>query len=157
MRNKQTKRADKFYSAPQCDEKFRKRPRVKHGCHITALIMSKHCRENALLTQGVLALLCVEISNYKTTYAIQLNQSHLQFQTRSISGNVLFKVMAAVVRLKRRCDEEPLEAVVLACKRKKIESDLGSTNNETPFQTVLKFAGTIKNQVNTLSIPLCQG
>jgi hypothetical protein len=65
--------------------------------------------------------------------------------------------MAALVRLKRRCDVEPLEAVVLACKRKKTESDLGTTKKETPFHTILKFAGTVKNQVNTLSLPSCQG
>jgi hypothetical protein len=65
--------------------------------------------------------------------------------------------MAAVVRLKRRLDEEPLEAVVLACKRKKIENELETTKNDTPFQTILKFAGTVKNQVNTLSIPSFQG
>jgi hypothetical protein len=59
--------------------------------------------------------------------------------------------MAAVVRLKRRLDEEPLEAVVLACKRKKTESDLETAKSDTPFQTILKFAGTVKNQVNTLS------
>lgn len=65
--------------------------------------------------------------------------------------------MAAVVRLKRRFDAEPLEAVVLACKRKKTESDVETTKNETPFQTILKFAGTVKNQVNTLSLPSCRG
>jgi hypothetical protein len=63
--------------------------------------------------------------------------------------------MAAVVRVKRRCDEEPLEALVLACKRKKTESDLGTPKNETPVHTILKFAGTVKNQVNTLSLPSC--
>jgi len=60
--------------------------------------------------------------------------------------------MAAVVRLKRRFDEEPLEAVVLACKRKKTESDLETTKNGSPFQTILKFAGTVKNEVDILSI-----
>jgi len=65
--------------------------------------------------------------------------------------------MAAVVRLKRRCDEEPLEAVLLACKRKKTEGDLETTKNESPFQTILKFAGTVKNQVNTLPVLFCQG
>lgn len=63
--------------------------------------------------------------------------------------------MAAVVRLKRRFDEEPLEAVVLACKRKKTESDLETTKSGSPFQTILKFAGTVNNQVNTLSVFFC--
>jgi hypothetical protein len=59
--------------------------------------------------------------------------------------------MAAVVRLKRRSDEEPFEALVLACKRKKIEDDLATTKNETPFTTILNFAGTVNNRVNTHS------
>lgn len=56
--------------------------------------------------------------------------------------------MAAVVRLKRRFDEEPLEALVLACKRKKTE-DLATTKDENPFTTILNFAGTVNNRVNT--------
>jgi hypothetical protein len=63
--------------------------------------------------------------------------------------------MAAVVRLKRRSDEEPLDGLVLACKRKKLDDDLTATGNETPFTTVLKFAGTVKNQVNTYSFSIC--
>jgi hypothetical protein len=59
--------------------------------------------------------------------------------------------MAAVVRLKRCSDEEPLEALVLACKRKKTEEDLATTKNETPFTTILKFAGTVNSRVNTHS------
>ncbi|XP_021940024.1 probable RNA polymerase II nuclear localization protein SLC7A6OS, partial [Zootermopsis nevadensis] len=53
--------------------------------------------------------------------------------------------MAAVVRLKRRFDEEPLEALVLACKRKKTE-DLATTKDENPFTTILNFAGTVNNR-----------
>jgi hypothetical protein len=59
--------------------------------------------------------------------------------------------MTAVVRLKRRFDEEPLEALVLACKRKKTD-DFATTKTETPFTTILTFAGTVRNQVNTLSL-----
>ena len=55
--------------------------------------------------------------------------------------------MAAVVRLKRRADEEPVEALILACKRKKLDSEPESKENETPFTAILKFAGTVKNQV----------
>ena len=54
--------------------------------------------------------------------------------------------MAAVIRMKRRVDEEPLNAFVLNCKRPKTEeplseADLQSTQTET--STILKFAGTI--------------
>jgi hypothetical protein len=61
---------------------------------------------------------------------------------------------AAVVRLKRRSDEEPLEGLVLACKRKKSD-DLVAAENQIPFTAVLKFAGTVKNQVNTLCLFTC--
>jgi hypothetical protein len=54
---------------------------------------------------------------------------------------------AAVVRLKRRSDEESLERLLLACKRKK-SNDLETTENQIPFTAALKFAGTVKNQVN---------
>jgi hypothetical protein len=56
--------------------------------------------------------------------------------------------MAAVVRLKRRSDEPPLERLVLACKRKKSEDDLAATKNNIQFTSVFKFAATVKNQVN---------
>jgi hypothetical protein len=50
--------------------------------------------------------------------------------------------MAAVVRLKRRSDESPLEGLVLACKKKKLEDD------DIQLTPVFKFAGTVKNPVN---------
>jgi hypothetical protein len=50
--------------------------------------------------------------------------------------------MAAVVRLKRRSDEPPLEGLVLACKKKKSEDD------EIQLTPVFKFAGTVTNRVN---------
>ncbi|XP_069691636.1 probable RNA polymerase II nuclear localization protein SLC7A6OS [Periplaneta americana] len=54
--------------------------------------------------------------------------------------------MAAVVRLKRSLDEEPLEALVLACKRKKLGDDRATEKAEIPFTTILQFAGTVKDQ-----------
>jgi hypothetical protein len=54
----------------------------------------------------------------------------------------------AVVRLKRRSDQEPLEGLLIACKRQKSD-DLETTENQIPFTTVLKFAGTVRHQVNT--------
>lgn len=53
--------------------------------------------------------------------------------------------MAAVVRLKRHLCEEPLEALVINCKRPKLETNDSAKSEE--FKTVLKFAGTVKEQV----------
>ncbi|XP_050077946.1 probable RNA polymerase II nuclear localization protein SLC7A6OS [Anopheles maculipalpis] len=55
--------------------------------------------------------------------------------------------MATVIRLKRRVDEDPLNAFVLNCKRQRVEGDAGdedSNANATAggTSTVLKFAGT---------------
>lgn len=50
--------------------------------------------------------------------------------------------MAAVIRVKRRITEEPLDAFVLNCKRQKIEE-----NNSDETSTILKFAGTVNSQV----------
>lgn len=53
-------------------------------------------------------------------------------------------VMAAVVRLKRLLEEEPLDALVINCKRRKTEPN--EPVNES-IAAVLKFAGTVKNEV----------
>lgn len=53
--------------------------------------------------------------------------------------------MAAVIRLKRHLDDEPLSALILNCKKRKKSSEC---ENETEISTVLTFAGTINNQVN---------
>lgn len=50
--------------------------------------------------------------------------------------------MAAIVRVKRRLDEEPLEAVILSCKKRKLNNDV--TEQAELSTTLLKFAGTIK-------------
>ncbi|XP_055683791.1 probable RNA polymerase II nuclear localization protein SLC7A6OS [Lutzomyia longipalpis] len=63
--------------------------------------------------------------------------------------------MAAVIRVKRRVDEEPLNAFVLNCKRRKVsqenasEAGASSSNNEHTKEetcTILKFAGTVETQ-----------
>lgn len=46
----------------------------------------------------------------------------------------------AVVRVKRRCEEIPIETLILACKRKKTENDHSTS--------VFKFAATVEDQVN---------
>ncbi|CAH0556851.1 unnamed protein product [Brassicogethes aeneus] len=54
--------------------------------------------------------------------------------------------MAAVFRVKRRLDEEPSEALILNCKKRKTDPD--SDSNLSAF---LKFAGTVKTEENVLS------
>lgn len=53
---------------------------------------------------------------------------------------------SAVVRVKRRLDDEPLEALVVNCKKRKInpENKDEDAKSEEISSTVLKFAGTIK-------------
>lgn len=53
--------------------------------------------------------------------------------------------MAAVVRVKRRITEDPLEAFVLNSKRRREEQQLPADKDEVT--TILKFAGTVQNQV----------
>ncbi|XP_018569675.1 probable RNA polymerase II nuclear localization protein SLC7A6OS [Anoplophora glabripennis] len=60
--------------------------------------------------------------------------------------------MAAVVRVKRRLDEEPLEAVILSCKRRKLNNDVVKDAEDTELSaTLLKFAGTIKEDENVVA------
>lgn len=59
----------------------------------------------------------------------------------------------AVIRVKRRIQDEPLNAFVLNCKKQKIgdptESDglTNDTDDATAQLTIVKFAGTVENQV----------
>jgi hypothetical protein len=50
--------------------------------------------------------------------------------------------MAAVIRVKRPLKEEPSDALILSCKRRKTDK-----NEETELSTILKFAGTVNSQV----------
>ncbi|KAI4504578.1 hypothetical protein M0802_000128 [Mischocyttarus mexicanus] len=56
--------------------------------------------------------------------------------------------MAAVLRVKRRCDEEPSNALIITCKKSKTKEDEGAENasDTEPVSTVVKFAGTIEDQ-----------
>lgn len=64
--------------------------------------------------------------------------------------------MATVIRVKRRVDEEPLNAFVLNCKKRRFE-DIEDDADRTAAKdacaadgtstTVVKFAGTVQNQV----------
>lgn len=51
--------------------------------------------------------------------------------------------MAAILRVKRHLQEEPQEAFVIACKRKKTE--------DVPELTVFKFAGTVQTPVRLIT------
>jgi hypothetical protein len=56
--------------------------------------------------------------------------------------------MSAVIRMKRRVDEEPLNAFVLNCKRQKTDGpadDAGAEQAQSETSTILKFAGTISH------------
>ena len=57
--------------------------------------------------------------------------------------------MAAIFRVKRKNDSEPINALVVACKKRKTESS-GSEDQgaSTPISAIAKFAGTVKDQVN---------
>ncbi|XP_061388214.1 uncharacterized protein LOC133323290 [Musca vetustissima] len=63
--------------------------------------------------------------------------------------------MPAVIRVKRRIDEEPLSAFVLNSKRRRLENEAdggsGATalTNKEELSTLLKFAGTINEQDDT--------
>ncbi|XP_019561485.3 probable RNA polymerase II nuclear localization protein SLC7A6OS [Aedes albopictus] len=64
--------------------------------------------------------------------------------------------MAAVIRLKRRVDEDPLDAFVLNCKRQRTELPDPNRNAADPeptgeTSTVLKFAGTFTKSDNISS------
>lgn len=57
--------------------------------------------------------------------------------------------MSAVIRIKRHINEEPQEAFVLNCKKRKTDDGDAAALGET--STVLKFAGTV-NQVRMTEI-----
>lgn len=54
--------------------------------------------------------------------------------------------MAAVVRIKRSLEDEPLEAFILNCKRQKLNESSNDITLATPLlsSTVLTLAGTIQ-------------
>lgn len=63
--------------------------------------------------------------------------------------------MAAIIRLKRRVDEDPLDAFVLNCKRQRTDSvdpqqstGAGAADLTSETSTVLKFAGTFSEPNN---------
>ncbi len=53
--------------------------------------------------------------------------------------------MAAILRVKRRRDEEAADSLVLLCKKQKLDD--GATPDANNVQTVFKFAGTLSDKV----------
>lgn len=66
--------------------------------------------------------------------------------------------MPAVIRVKRRIDEEPLSAFVLNSKRRRLDENEAASStveglaNKEELSTLLKFAGTINEQVIAISV-----
>ncbi|XP_017878535.1 probable RNA polymerase II nuclear localization protein SLC7A6OS isoform X2 [Ceratina calcarata] len=59
--------------------------------------------------------------------------------------------MAAILRVKRRYTDEPLNALVISCKRQKTaENEEAETTLLTPVTTVAKFAGTVDKQEDSV-------
>lgn len=55
--------------------------------------------------------------------------------------------MATIVRVKRRRHEDPLESLVVSCKRKREEKTSAADNDINDSQSSLKFAGTVSSKV----------
>ena len=55
--------------------------------------------------------------------------------------------MATIVRVKRRRYEDPLESIVISCKRKKGDDISVACSVENESQSSLKFAGTVSSKV----------
>jgi len=58
------------------------------------------------------------------------------------------------VRVKRRLEDDPVESLLLVCKKVKIGTDVGSASacqseSTEPVKSVFKFAGTVNGTVST--------
>ena len=53
--------------------------------------------------------------------------------------------MTSVVRIKRRLSQEPVEALLLAAKRMKVENSICAT--QSVEENVFRFCGTSENEV----------
>jgi len=61
--------------------------------------------------------------------------------------------MAAVVRVKRRLEDDPVDSLVLLCKKVRRGTDVGSAaisqhDSTEPVKSVFKFSGTIAAPVS---------
>ena len=60
--------------------------------------------------------------------------------------------MAAIVRVKRRINDDPADSLVLSCKRprKGSDSEASGNNDSEEVKNLFKFAGTVKAEVSAL-------
>jgi len=58
---------------------------------------------------------------------------------------------SAIIRVKRKLEDNPVEAILLSYKRKKGNDDSDPSENE---QAILKFTGTVKEKVKILPFKL---
>ncbi|KYN42468.1 Protein SLC7A6OS [Trachymyrmex septentrionalis] len=56
--------------------------------------------------------------------------------------------MAAILRVKRKNTDSPLDALVIACKRSKTE---GSISDTSPVETIVQFAGTLTDPTENVT------
>ena len=55
--------------------------------------------------------------------------------------------MAAVVRVKRRLDQDPVNSLLLSCKRFKSNEVVEKENDPGEVKSIFKFAGTLTSKV----------
>ena len=109
-------------------------------------ILEQHCSHFA---QALLKKLCCQnkVFVYMQDAPSDEQQFCADFKKHCDTWN-----MAAIVRIKRRRDQDPAESLLISCKRKKLDEA------ETPLiQNVFKFAGTVSSSVckwlsDTLSV-----
>lgn len=53
--------------------------------------------------------------------------------------------MAAILRVKRKKEDEPLDALIISCKRQKVECEDASKSDAVT--AIVKFAGTVEKPV----------
>ena len=56
-------------------------------------------------------------------------------------------IMATIVRVKRRRDDDPLEMLLLSQKKLKIDGDQKEKDTRNISENVLRFAGTVYSKV----------
>ena len=59
-------------------------------------------------------------------------------------------IMAAIVRVKRRLNEDPVDSLLLSCKRFKSDETVEKENDTGEVKSVFKFAGTLPSKVTDI-------
>ena len=78
-----------------------------------------------------------------------------QYDISCSECNVNIK-MAAIVRVKRRRDEDPANSIILKCKKAKqsFSEEQSSSEESNAVDSVFKFAGTLPERVRKITFPL---